>query len=205
MDLGNGRSGRGVEEKSSAPLVYTLPYSNEEILLLDHPEGEYVGVVYHPQKMEPPLPWRSTCSHCVSGKQKGMDLATKRSVNVLCTRQVNGDSELYRIPTNGEPSDLWCVRDGAELLCTVIQDGQDAVQALWSNGKFIGKTPPPLLQSKIVNRTVRMLASVRVASTSEVRACLMLLLAQQRKDGLATHRRHPCLKIDWDALMSIKW
>lgn len=205
MDLGNGRSGGGVEEKSSAPLVYTLPYSNEEILLLHSPDGGHAGIIYHPQKMGLPIPWKSDCSHCVSGKQKGMDLATKRAVNVLCSLLVRNDCETYRIPTNGEPSTLGCIPDTKGLLCTVVQDGQFAVQAQWTNNKFLGQDLPPLLQSKIVVRTVRMLSSVRIAKPREVKAILMPLLEQQRKDGLATHRRHPCLRIDWNALMSTTW
>ena len=203
MDLGNGRSGGGVEEKSSAPLVYTLPYSNEEILLLHSPDGGHAGIIYHPQKMGLPIPWKSDCSHCVSGKQKGMDLATKRAVNVLCSLKDVG--EVYRIPTNGESCPLVCMRDAEGLLCTFAQAGQGAFQARWNNGKFLGLHHSLLLPSKIVNRTGRMLASARKASAHEVRACLMPLLAQLRKDGLATHRRHPCLRIDWDALMSTKW
>jgi hypothetical protein len=205
MDLGNGRDGR--VDKKTEPLVFTVPYSDKEILLLDDPCGNSLGIIYHPRKMDAPIPWKANCSHCMRGQQSEIDIAVKRAVKVLCSRRLIGDVEEYKVPTNSNPCTVWCKRGSSEvgkseLIIKILQSDEAPIDAIWINGKFVTQSKSLLMRSKIVGRSLKLLGSIRPSSKSEMKACLMPLLGIQRKEGIATHRRFPCLKIDWAEVLT---
>jgi hypothetical protein len=197
MDLINGRS----RELATAPvLVFTAPYSGDEILLINNDTNPPLGIVYHPLKMDVPIAWMTNCPHCQRGQQLGLDIALKRAVQILCSRQVQKDSELYQIPTNDVPCSAVCRTDGAKIIVTLNQADQPPVKAVWNGRQFITHGSYTLLRSKIVDRALRLISSARTISTRETLACLKPLLVAQKRDGIANHRRHPCLKLDWAAI-----
>ena len=203
MDLGDGRGGHVKKTgKPSQPLIFTVPFSNEEILLASAPfEDGGLGVIYHPSKMGIPLPWKFNCPHCVRGLQPGLDITIKRAVKVLCSRRVVNDSEEYRIPTNGEPCSIsWRCADSLQVKIT--QGDDPPVEALWSGDKIVVQKKSAAVRSKIINRTLKFLNSAKPYTRQQVEACLLPLLNKQRHDGIATHRRFPCLKIDWAHVLS---
>jgi hypothetical protein len=203
MDPGNGRNGR-VEEKStpSIPLVFTLPYSHEEILLLTDEAGNGMGIVYNPHKMASPVPWKADCLHCLRGQQDGLNIALKRAVTVIASRKLISDIEEYKVPTNGDPCVVWCKRDDSGLIVKILQPDEEPVDAIWQGTKFITQSRSLILESKIIGRALKLIGSVRKSSRREAKACLKPLLEKQRSEGIATHRKIPCLKIDWAALLT---
>jgi hypothetical protein len=190
-------NGRNRELTNSQPLVFTAPYSGDEILLLPRNEKSPLGIVYHPLKMDEPIAWISDCPHCIRGQQVGLDIALKRMVQILCSRQVKDDIESYQIPTNNEPCAAICKRNDKHLIVKLVQPGREPIDAIWNGRQFVTKGSYTLLRSKIIDRSLRLLSSIKTTSKREVLASLMPLLARQRRDGIAIHRRHPCLKIDW--------
>jgi len=199
MDSGNGRSGR-VESK---PLVFTLPYSLEEILLLTDEDGQGMGIIYNPRQVALPIPWRANCPHCLRGQQTDLDITLKRAVKVIASRKVFEDGvEEYTVPTNGHPCQILCKRSDNGLVVKIAQPNTEPVDAIWNDTKFVTQSKSPILESKIVSRTLKLLDSVHKTSRREARACLKPLLDQQRSKGIATHRRFACLKIDWASLLS---
>lgn len=203
MDLGNGRSER-VEDPISTPppLLFTLPFSGEEILLLSDQGAVGLGLIYHPRKTAAAIPWKSTCPHCLQGRQSGVDINVKRAVKVLCSRKLVDDVEEYCIPTNNNPCTIWCKRSDTGLIVKIHQQNQEPIDAIWQGNKFVTQGKSPLLESKIVGRTLKFLGSVQTISKREAHASLMPLLKKQRLNGIDTHRRHLCLKIDWASLLT---
>jgi len=199
MDSGNGRSGR-VEGK---PLVFTLPYSLEEILLLTDGTGQGMGIIYNPRQIAPPIPWRANCLHCLRGQQADLDITLKRAIKVIASRKIlKDDVEEYTVPTNGHPCQILCKRSGKELAVKIIQPNEEPIEAIWQDTKFIAQNKSLMLESKIIVRTLKLLNSVHKTSRREARACLKPLLDQQRNKGISIHRRFLCLKIDWAALLA---
>jgi hypothetical protein len=148
------------------------------------------------------IPWKSNCPHCLRGQQSKLDITVKRAVKVLCSRRVVGDIEEYSIPTNSNPCVIWCKRSEAGLIVKILRPNQDPVDAIWQANKFISQGKSLLLESKIIGRSLKVIGSVKTVSKREAQACLMPLLKKQRHDGIDTHRRHPCLKIDWATLLT---
>jgi hypothetical protein len=202
MDLGNGRERVEVAVTLPTPLVFTLPYSEEEILFLTNPNGNGLGIIYNPRKIAEPVPWKDDCPHCLRGSEPELDVNVKRAVKVLASRRLSGDIEEYKIPTNGNPCTLWCKRSSAGLIVKILRPNSEPVDNVWRNGKFIVTGSDAILESKILKRSLRLLSSVRNSSIQEASACLSPLIEKQRREGIATHRRLPCLKITWDALLS---
>lgn len=205
MDLVNGRS-RGVVDKPQPilPLIFTVPYSNEEILLLSSRDQPTLGVIYHPQKMDTPTPWKADCPHCHRGVQQGIDIAIKRAVRVICSRQVVDGIEEYRVPTNSDPCMIYCKRGEKGLTVTIVYPGHEPIDAVWTGSRFVSPGSPTLIRSKILSRTLKLLGSVKTTTKRNARDCLMPLLLEQKKHGINTHRRHPCLKIDWASIITAK-
>ena len=203
MDLGNGRSDR-VEAPISTPqpLVFTLPFSGEEILLLSDQGENGLGIIYHPRKTVAAIPWKSTCPHCLQGRQSQIDINVKRAVKVLCSRRIIEDVEEYTVPTNNNPCTIWCKRSDTGLIIKIHQQDRTPLDAIWQGTRFATQEKSPLLESKIVGRTLKFLGSVQTISKREASASLMPLLKKQRLNGIDTHRRHPCLKIDWASLLT---
>lgn len=199
MDLGDGRGRRTVKSSKPSPLlVFTVPFSDEEILLADDPSGDGgLGIIYHPRKMGVPIPWKFDCPHCTRSLQPGLDIAVKRAVKILCSRRVTDDVEEYRLPTNGEPCSISCRREPSQISVKISQGSDPPFDAVWKGGKIIVQTGTPAVRSKIVNRALKFLDSMKPYSVREMHACLLPVIDKQRRDGIDTLRRFPCLKIDW--------
>ena len=203
MDLSNGRSGRVKGQASQPrPIVFTLPISGEEILLLTDLSGEDMGIIYHPRKMAVATPWKATCPHCIRGQNTDLDISVKRAVRVLCSRKIVEDVEEYTVPTNGCPCTIWCKRSDTGLIVKVLQPNKEPVDAIWQGNKFLAQGKSLVLESKIVGRALKVISSVKNVSKREAKVCLMPLLEKQRKEGINTHRRFACLKIDWATLLA---
>ena len=199
MDSGDGRDRRIA--KPTSPIVFSLPYSGDEILLLFTHDKGYVGVSYNPTKMTPPTPWSAECVHCRQGRQVGLDIHLKRAIKVLCSRKIVDGVEIYQIPTNNDPCKLLCSRENGELDLKLLLSSDHSVDLHWKKGKIESKWKDLPTHSKILDRTLRFLSSARTVSRKEVVACLKPQLEKQRRDGMNAHLRHPCLKIDWSAVV----
>ena len=180
------------------PVVFTLPYSQEEILALSVDDCNF-GVVYSPHRMGSPTPWSSACKHCIQGQQVGLSITSKRLIKVLCSREVSHDKEDYTVPTNNAPCYLRCRRKDGVLSVLVVLSDDQRIEVTYTKDR-----PPFLNQHKILNRTLMMLDTIRSPTRREISACLKPLADEQRRSGIATNRRHLCLKIDWASVMSQK-
>jgi len=195
------RDGRGrVAVKKPVPLVFTLPFSGDEILLLGD-QHEYVGVAYNPGRMSSPIPWSAACAHCRGGQQAGLGLSVKQAIKVLCSRRIVDDVEMYSVPTNKDPCELLCDRKGDELVFLALFPGREAVKLPWKGDRLIGPKSDLPSRSKILERALKVLASIEPVSKREAAAILKPLLEGQKRGGIDVRRRHPCLKIDWASLI----
>ena len=183
-------------------LTFTDPYSGHEILLIeDAAENKATGIVYHPRVVTPPSPWSSGCPHCSAGKQYDLRLHLRREIQMLCTRSIRNDVVEYSVPSSSQPYSLlcksndlgWCVRvtrpNVKHTLDVIYQPGEKTV--------FSGN--PRSFQSTILRRCLRFLFTGRETPKNEIAACLVELVAQQKKNKIPV-RGHPCKKIDWSVV-----
>jgi hypothetical protein len=196
MDSSDGRN-----DVKTPPVVFTVPYSGFEILLLSDSKGRSLGIVYHPMKMDDPITWHSDCPHCLRGKQLDLDLSVKRSIQILMSRRSQGESEEYTIPTNGQPSKILLKRNEKSLLLQVIQNEEAPIEAMWEKGRLKSSHKNLLLRSKILDRSLRLIASLKTPSLRSAKSTLMPMLIKQQKEGISTQRRFPCYKIDWASVV----
>jgi hypothetical protein len=189
------------EPIKTTPVVFTVPYSDFEILLLTDPSGTRLGIVYHPMKMDDPITWHSQCPHCLRGKQSDLDIAVKRAIQVLVSRKITGDTEEYLVPTNGQCCSVSVKRIDKGMKLKILTDGQESIDATWDRGKLKSDHKHLLLRSKILDRSMRLIASSKEPNMRSIKSSLMPMLIKQRREGIAIHRRFPCFKIDWASIV----
>jgi hypothetical protein len=197
MDLSDGCR----ELVKTPPVVFTVPYSDFEILLLTDPSGTRLGIVYHPMRMDDPITWHSTCPHCLRGKQSDLDITVKRAIQVLVSRKVDGDTEEYLVPTNGQCCSVSVKRSDKVMMLKILAEGQESIEAVWDHGKLKSDHKHLLLRSKILDRSLRLIASSKEPNMRSIKSSLMPMLIKQRCEGIAVHRRFPCFKIDWASIV----
>lgn len=183
------------------PVVFTVPYSNFEILLLTDPSGIRLGIVYHPMKMDDPITWHSVCPHCLRGKQTDLDIAVKRAIQVLVSRKITDNVEEYLVPTNGQCCSVTVERVDKVMKLKILVEGQLPIEAIWDRGKLKSDHKHLVLRSKILDRSLRLIASSKEPNLRAIKSTLMPMLIKQRADGIAIHRRFPCFKIDWASIV----
>jgi hypothetical protein len=189
------------EPIKTTPVVFTVPYSDFEILLLTDPSGTRLGIVYHPMKMDDPITWHSKCPHCLRGKQSDLDIAVKRAIQVLVSRKITSDTEEYLIPTNGQCCSISVQRSDKGMKLKILADNQESIDAVWDRGKLKSDHKHLLLRSKILDRSLRLIASSKEPNMRSIKSSLMPMLIKQRHEGIAVHRRFPCFKIDWASIV----
>ena len=186
-------------------LTFTDPYSRHEILLLDDPNGDGVlGLLYHPQIVTPPIPWRSCCPHCAAGKQSNLKLHLRRKIQMLCTHESRDGIIEYRVPSYSVPYSLlvktdehgWCVR----VTRPGIENTLDVIQRPGEKTVFSGN--PRSFQSTILHRCLKFLCSGRTTPKNEIAACLATLVTRQtaKKKIEVRSGGRPCQKIDWSTI-----
>lgn len=186
-------------------LTFTDPYSRHEILLLDDPsEDGVLGLIYHPQVITPPIPWRSCCPHCATGKHSKLKLHLRREIQMLCTHESRDDIIRYRVPSYSLPYSLlvktdehgWCIR----VARPGIENTLDVIQRPGEKTVFSGN--PRAFQSTILHRCIKFLLSSRETPRHEITSCLTALIAQQtaEKRKKIPVRKRSCNKIDWSSV-----
>jgi hypothetical protein len=197
MDFGDGRDRRRLIPLIS--IIFTDPYSGHEILtFIDQHTKNVFGVVYHPQRTDPVVPWRSGCKHCLGGKQESMDLHLKRQIQMLCTLNPKENGVLdFFVPTNSQPYLLSFKEDSPGWIVTVSKNDVSTDVAWKPKSKMEFSGDPRQFQSNILLRSLKFLFSRRNSKHKEIVGCLGPLIREQKRSGIAVGNRRSCCKIDW--------
>jgi hypothetical protein len=196
---------KGADVSAPVFLIFTLTCTDHEVLLVDSKEGT-AGIIYQPKCARDPIPWLSTCPHCISGRFEGLPLSLKQMVKLLTSRSPAGDLVKYVVPANGSPYVLAADERKSDTSIIVSKGLCDPPLGISCER---GKKPvitgdQRLYQSPILHRCLRFLCTRRLASKSELRSLLLPLVSHQKKNGIPKGNRFLCRKIDWRLTVSGK-
>jgi hypothetical protein len=188
-------------------LVFTDPYSGHEILLINDLGIAPFGVSYDPRSLSPPVPWSSSCPHCVNGRDRELSIHLKREIRILSSVCAIVGKECYMtfvVPTNCEPIRVTVKALGESSQEFVVSGGgsRSATVIVLRSGRTVYEGDPLLVKQarrpQILGRSLRLLSSSRVADDASLVALLRpLACAQGGRRSNQYSQWSPCRKLDW--------
>jgi hypothetical protein len=178
--------------------IYADPFSGIEMLLLrDGPKTH--GLAYNPRRSTLPVPWSSTCPHCLKGRQLGLSSQVRREIRFLLSRQRETGRTRYELPSRCRPHVVhhYARKKKQEALVRGFTPIKTLLVTCVPRRPLAYEGDRRAFQSPILHRCLRLLFSGRPASLEEVAACLRPLALRPKKRRGRGGRILPCKKIDW--------
>jgi hypothetical protein len=155
---------------TAPPLIFTIPYTEIEILSIQLPSKRFGGILYNPRQITTPELWLSVCLHCIEGKH--WKLTIRRAVQTLC-------STIYRKPNKywfylcpnfkahgtltSKGWNLKVIRIDKALSMKVIEN---------QNGPPTFDGPTQMFRSVPLKKALKLILSSRRASKTEMKSCM---------------------------------
>jgi len=167
------------------PLVFAVPHTGFEILCMR--DGDrWKGGICEPRKISTPVPWLSTCSHCIARRERSLPLAVRRAVSLLCSRRTDLLGEEYRL-SNGLRIFMTRTENAWQFVIhhpkepTVL----DVTCETGKQPRFRGETTK--FRSPMLKKALKTLLSVRTPSEYEIIAYLRPMRKLPRRRILGRH------------------
>jgi hypothetical protein len=174
--------------------IYADPYSGWEVIHLSW-LGCKCGIVYDPRSTTGPVPWISTCDHCLRRTRRDLRAPVCRHVRLLASeRRLTDNAVEYDVPVLGRTRLTLQVSRASDEVKMTLRDRSRVLVVMKRGDEPRSCEGDRTLLTKIARRELDFLRSGRSADRSHVRTCARSL---SKIDESSTR---PCRRIDWEEI-----
>ena len=196
-----------------AATVFTDPFSERQILLIEPASGCRVGTSYNPRSTDLPVSWHIDCPHCTQLRWKAdLTIYEKREILIVRGREAGyvpahgSTSHRYLVPTNCHPHVVRSWQKDGTKYATIRGNLPDEILKVVQRPRSAIEYEGNLLKFRAIEtslkRYLHFIFSARVVAEAELAAVLRPLVDAQRARKPFRGHHKICDMIDWITVLA---